>query len=158
MFFRAQELIAHGKNSVNLSTATTSRVKEQAIVTANLIKERVRRDKLDELEKLHQQESSGERNERIGQEHQQQEQEQTSDSDSDFLENSDLPREIAEPSVEITETENLQEIPGENEPSLSLLPLQELEGTAEVYPISAEFGPLTEPENNNLLLTDDFLI
>ena len=108
------------------------------------------------MEKLHHLESSGDRNERIGQEHRQQE--QTSDSDSDFLENSDLPREIAEPSIEITETENLQESPGENESSLSLLHLQELEGTAEVYPISAEFGPLTEPENNNLLLTDYFLI
>ena len=76
-------MIAHGKNSVNLSTASPTKVKNQASVTAKLIKERIRRDKMDELENLHRAECSGGRSERIEQE--QNEQEQPAESDDDFL-------------------------------------------------------------------------
>ena len=122
---------------------------EQAIITSKLIKERIRRDKLQVLEEWHREESTGSREEQLEREQNQQEPSIT-DSDKDPIEeledylNSDpvLPRAITEPEIiinldsEISQV--LQDIDGEDEISLSILdnsvPFQDLEGDTEGYP------------------------
>ena len=149
--FRAQELIGHGKNALNLATASVAKVKEQAVITAKLIMERLRRDKLDQLEEWHRAESSGARGQQIEQEQNQQEQ----DSD-DFFENSGgLLRHITEPSIELT-VNGLPDIEGDDEVSLSILTptiqeLSEIEGMDESYPqLENQDNPL------DMFLNDEF--
>ena len=104
------------------------------------------------LEQWHREESSGARNEQLEQEQHQQEQ-----TESEH----EIPREIAEPSIELTIAEPLQEIEGDDEVSESVLPtsyaqLQELEGTNDRYPISGEFGQQEATNPLDLLMTEDF--
>ena len=77
----------HGKNAINLATATTSQVVAQATITSKLIRERYHRDNLDKMEELHRAESSGARDQQLEQEQNQQEQEdqQERQSDQDIL-------------------------------------------------------------------------
>ena len=145
---QVQELLAHGKNTVNLAKASTSKVRDQATVTSKLIKERVRRDKMDMLEKWHRAESSGTRNEQLEREQHQQELE--SDTDTAHSEVQISPS-IAEPTIELTVNEQLEEIEGDDEMSESIitpsLPLLQdiVGGTNEKYPISADYIEQEEP-------------
>ena len=94
------------------------------------------------LEAQHRAESAGARRKQIEQEQSQQEPQtdtETETDSEDFFENSDLPRDITEPAIEITENE-LQDLEGEDEISLSILNqtlnvLNDLEGNDESYPI-----------------------
>ena len=127
---------------------------EQARITARLIKERIFRDKMAIMEEWHQEESSGAREELVEQEQIQQEHETTSNVSDNFFSNSDqddVPRNIAEPSVEIT----LADIGGEDDLSLSLL--IDIDGTNESYPIDGVFpAQQLETEQLDLLLTNDY--
>ena len=139
---RTQEIIAHGKNAINLATATKGQVTEQATVTSRIIKERVRRDNLNVMEQLHRAESCGSRNEQL--EREQNEQESESDRDpmeelEDYLASSeDIPQSVIEPAIELTIDSVLEDIGGDDEVSLSLLeksPLfKDLDGDNEAYP------------------------
>ena len=97
------------------------------------------------MEELHRQERSGARDEQIEREQDQQEQH----SDSDFIESSE--RDIIEPAIDLI-VDELQEIGGEEEVSLSVLnptfnELADIEGENESYP----------PENNNDVPESDIL-
>ena len=141
-----------------MATATTTKVKEQAIITANIVKERIRRDHLDLLEECYRAESSGGRNKQIGQEQNQQEHDSSlSDDPDDPLLH--LPQSVAEPAIELTVedvSETLRDIEGDDEISISILSnqLDEIDGTNDQYPSDSE---QQEPHDSfDFLQTEDF--
>ena len=123
---------------MNLATASKAKVIEQGRITSNLIKERIRRDKMEVLEQWHREESSGSRKERIEQEQTEQEpisseSEPETDLD-DFIGDSELPRNIIEPAIQLT-VEALNDIEGDPDQSPSIFdPLQDLDGNDDAYP------------------------
>ena len=156
--YRAQELIAHGKNQLNLGNDPKSRVIDQAIITSNIIKERIRRNKMAEMERIHREESIGGRNEQIEQEQNQQEHDSSlSDDPDDPLLH--LPQSVAEPAIELTVedvSETLRDIEGDDEISISILSnqLDEIDGTNDQYPSDSE---QQEPHDSfDFLQTGDF--
>ena len=123
-----------------MSTASTGQVKEQAIITSRIIKERIRRDNLAAMEKLHQKESSGPREEQLEQEQIQQEYVSESDQEDleDYLGSSEpdlLPQSVVEPAIELTiDAEISQALKDIQEPQSMSLLFPELEGENEAYP------------------------
>ena len=107
---------------------------------------------MDQLEEWHRAESSGDRNQQLEQEQDEQEQDTDNDNDKDssddFFDNSDLPKNVTEPAIEITT--DFQEIEGNDEISLSLLnptfsALNEIAGNDESFPVSAEYADFADP-------------
>ena len=115
-------------------------MKEQAIITSRIIKERIRRDNMAAMEKLHQKESSGPREEQLEQEQIQQEYVSESDQEDleDYLGSSEpdlLPQSVVEPAIELTiDAEISQALKDIQEPQSMSLLFPELEGENEAYP------------------------
>ena len=137
------------------------RVIEQATITANLIKERIRRDNMMEMERLHEQESSGRQREQLEREQNQQEEQQDSESEleEDFIgiSDSEVPLHVIEPAIELCVpdqilSQTLKEIEGENEVSMSLL--HDIDGPDESHPDKDQNNG-KEPESD-LFQTEDF--